>query len=404
MLRGNHECRHLTEYFTFKEECIHKFDIDVYNTFMEVFDALPLVAIMNGQFFCVHGGISPEIETLQDVSKIDRFTEPPSHGPMCDLLWSDPIDLDRFVPEFEDHFIPNRVRGCSYNYGYNAVSSFLDKNNLLSVIRAHEAQDSGYRMYRKNEATGFPVLITLFSAPNYLDTYGNRGAVMRYENNIMNIRQFHYTPHPYVLPGFLNGISWSVPFLAEKMREFLGILVDMIDDEQVEADEEEKARKGQVLKDRIKTVSRMLTLMKEIREEKEAAKVRLINDTAAAATTDVSTNKSPTDSLRSSQSEERLTNLGSSLHQSSGGVKFSDFINECRPPGIEKVLSESSKLSTSADSLRRKQSRERIISLRASQEMLVDTTKLHQPHTTHTHTPTNTTTTTTSPPVIKEVN
>ena len=63
------------------------------------------------------------------------------------------------------------VHSCSYN----ACCEFLQRNNLLSIIRAHEAQDAGYKMYRKSQTTGFPSLITIFSAPNYLDVYGNKG-------------------------------------------------------------------------------------------------------------------------------------------------------------------------------------------------------------------------------------
>ena len=60
---------------------------------------------------------------------------------------------------------------------YNACCEFLQRNSMLSIIRAHEAQDAGYKMYRKSSTTGFPSLITIFSAPNYLDVYGNKGTM-----------------------------------------------------------------------------------------------------------------------------------------------------------------------------------------------------------------------------------
>lgn len=75
--------------------------------------------------------------------KIDRFREPPTHGLMCDLLWSDP--LEEFGQEkTNETFIHNHVRGCSYFFSYHAACQFLERNNLLSIIRAHEAQDAGY--------------------------------------------------------------------------------------------------------------------------------------------------------------------------------------------------------------------------------------------------------------------
>ena len=108
---------------------------------------------------------------------------------MCDILWADP--LEEFGQEkTNDFFVHNHVRGCSYFFSYPAACAFLEKNNLLSVIRAHEAQDAGYRMYRKTRTTGFPSVMTIFSAPNYLDVYNNKAAVLKYENNVMNIRQF----------------------------------------------------------------------------------------------------------------------------------------------------------------------------------------------------------------------
>lgn len=173
---------------------------------MESFCALPLAAVMNKQFLCIHGGLSPELHTLEDLKsvcyicvpnslpisngvQIDRFREPPTHGLMCDILWADP--LEEFGQEkTNDFFVHNHVRGCSYFFSYPAACAFLEKNNLLSIIRAHEAQDAGYRMYRKTRTTGFPSVMTIFSAPNYLDVYNNKAAVLKYENNVMNIRQF----------------------------------------------------------------------------------------------------------------------------------------------------------------------------------------------------------------------
>jgi len=139
------------------------------------------------------------VAAAADVHQIDRFREPPTHGLMCDILWADP--LEEFGQEkTNDFFIHNHVRGCSYFFSYPAACAFLEKNNLLSIIRAHEAQDAGYRMYRKTRTTGFPSVMTIFSAPNYLDVYNNKAAVLKYENNVMNIRQFSRSFASQMLP------------------------------------------------------------------------------------------------------------------------------------------------------------------------------------------------------------
>lgn len=136
---------------------------------------------------------------------------------MCDILWADP--LEEFGQEkTSDFFTHNHVRGCSYFFSYPAACSFLEKNNLLSVIRAHEAQDAGYRMYRKTKTTGFPSVMTIFSAPNYLDVYNNKAAVLKYENNVMNIRQFSmYYMCPIMIYMLTNRLH-TTPLLATKLH------------------------------------------------------------------------------------------------------------------------------------------------------------------------------------------
>ncbi|KAJ5322579.1 Serine/threonine-specific protein phosphatase/bis(5-nucleosyl)-tetraphosphatase [Penicillium brevicompactum] len=290
LLRGNHECRHLTDYFTFKLECKHKYSEKIYEACLESFCSLPLAAVMNKQFLCIHGGLSPELHTLEDIKAIDRFREPPTHGLMCDILWADP--LEEFGQEKTgDFFIHNSVRGCSYFFSYPAACAFLEKNNLLSIIRAHEAQDAGYRMYRKTRTTGFPSVMTIFSAPNYLDVYNNKAAVLKYENNVMNIRQFNCTPHPYWLPNFMDVFTWSLPFVGEKITDMLIAILNTCSKEELEdetptsvspvetnnpispppnQDPESSEFKRRAIKNKILAIGRLSRVFQVLREQSES--------------------------------------------------------------------------------------------------------------------------------------
>uniref|UniRef100_A0AAR5Q0B0 Serine/threonine specific protein phosphatases domain-containing protein n=1 Tax=Dendroctonus ponderosae TaxID=77166 RepID=A0AAR5Q0B0_DENPD len=163
---------------------------------------------------------------------------------MCDLLWSDPLE-DFGNENNAEHFSHNSVRGCSYFYSYAACCDFLQNNNLLSIIRAHEAQDAGYRMYRKSQTTGFPSLITIFSAPNYLDVYNNKAAVLKYENNVMNIRQFNFSQHPYWLPNFMDVFTWSLPFVGEKVTEMLVNVLNICSDDELVSDGDDALEEGE---------------------------------------------------------------------------------------------------------------------------------------------------------------
>ena len=198
---------------------------------------------------------------------------------MCDLLWADPTE-DYGAERTHEHFTNNTVRGCSFFYTYAACCQFLMQNKLLAVIRAHEAQDAGYRMYRKNAATGFPSLITIFSAPNYLDVYNNKAAVLKYEMNdkqelVMNIRQFNHSAHPYWLPNFMDVFAWSLPFVGEKVTEMLVAVLNVCSDDELSDDEmpaEARAmkeeRKNQI-RGKIRAIGRMAKTFSTLREEAE---------------------------------------------------------------------------------------------------------------------------------------
>ncbi|KJA22481.1 hypothetical protein HYPSUDRAFT_139171 [Hypholoma sublateritium FD-334 SS-4] len=293
LLRGNHECRHLTEYFTFKRECLHKYSESVYEACLRSFCSLPIAALVDGKFFCVHGGLSPQLVTLNDLASINRFQEPGSHGMLCDLLWSDPIV--NFGHETEPSpsgpaldkgttFTHNATRGCSFFYTYEAVCQFLDRNSLLTLIRGHEAQDAGYTMYRKTPKRNFPSVITIFSAPNYLDVYRNRGAILKYANKNITIRQYNSTSHPYWLPNFMDAFTWSLPFVGQKITEMLLAILSICSREELdESDsdegdaqairpsEDDLAARRQLIKKKILAVGKMQKVFQLLREEAENA-------------------------------------------------------------------------------------------------------------------------------------
>lgn len=341
MIRGNHECRHLTDHFTFKEECLHKYNLEVYDTLMDVFDAMPLAAIMNEQFFCVHGGISPEAPTLSDILEIDRFIEPPSNGTLCDLLWSDPHE--QFDSDKQLKYVHNEARGVSFSYGYSAVKEFLVRNNLLAVIRGHECQKQGFRMYKKRKVSQFPILITLFSAPNYAAHYNNKGAVMCYDEGAMTIKQFTDSPFPYSLPNYQNVLAWSIPFVAGKINELMMCFLNLINDAQAEEEEKEKIEMQKKLKHKIMAVGRLANVFNQMKEDSQ--KSLLLSGLTSSG------GELP-QSLQGKTKEEIKTAL-----ETEGGVRMADAENEAMPlmrsssGDLGKSGSQASESSSSSSSL-----------------------------------------------------
>lgn len=276
MIRGNHECRQMTSYFNFREECLFKYDLETYERVMDCFDCMPLGCLVNGKFLAVHGGIGPSFRLLDDLGTIKRFKEPPNEGVYCDVLWADPVDSE--TGESDSSFPANENRGCSVYYGAASANSFLKRNGLISVIRAHEAQLEGYKMYKWNGPQEFPLVITLFSAPNYCDVYNNKAAVIALERGALNIKQFNYSAHPYMLPEFMDVFAWSLPFVVEKVLEVMANVLQRREEEvQVEGEGTRvrelqiavRESKIEVVRKKVRAITSMRKMFKTLREEKE---------------------------------------------------------------------------------------------------------------------------------------
>lgn len=216
ILRGNHESEKMTMYFTFKAECEYKYGAQAYKSFIESFKHLPVAAVVQNKAFCCHGGISPDLNKVEKINSIDRYKEIEYNGLFCDIFWSDPHTYyDTGVGISWEY---NEKRKCSVMFNFDNVCAFLDRNSLSTIIRAHEVQESGYRLMKTYK--GHPSVVTVFSAPRYCDTYTNLGAYIEFDMGIVSVKQFESVNHPFVINGFLDGINWSFPFIAEKIVSF----------------------------------------------------------------------------------------------------------------------------------------------------------------------------------------
>ena len=172
MLRGNHECSYINRIYGFYDECSSSYDIATWEKFSDVFKYLPIAAIVEDKIFCVHGGISPHLNSLDDIKNIERPIEVPEEGLLCDLLWSDPNnDCESWEPN---------DRGTSYCFGPQQVSDFLKQFNFDLICRAHQAVMDGFEFpFQENQN-----IVTVFSAPNYCYEYENRGAILHVDENL----------------------------------------------------------------------------------------------------------------------------------------------------------------------------------------------------------------------------
>jgi len=139
--------------YGFYDECKRRCNIKTWKTFIDVFNSLPIAAIVASKIFCVHGGLSPSLHTMEDIKRIQRPTDVPDFGLLNDLLWSDPSDTALDWEENE--------RGVSYCFGKAVINDFLVRYDMDLICRAHMVVEDGYEFW--NDRT----LVTVFSAPNY---------------------------------------------------------------------------------------------------------------------------------------------------------------------------------------------------------------------------------------------
>jgi len=204
MNRGNHEMLETNILYGFCGECGAKYDMQLFDLFSESFRQLPLAHLIEKKVLVLHAGLpgpDPRIwmpgqthdptdaipmsnlKTLDDLAAVDRYAEvtpedyPESLGPstqdadtnavrmLIDVLWSDPRGGIGYGPSYR------KGKGV-YMFGPDVTKAFCERNNLQCIVRSHEVKAAGYRWDHAE-------LLTVFSAPNYLDTGNNQGAFLR---------------------------------------------------------------------------------------------------------------------------------------------------------------------------------------------------------------------------------
>lgn len=223
LIRGNHESRQITQVYGFYDECMKKYgSVNVWRHCTDIFDYLSLAAVVEGKVLCVHGGLSPAIDTLDQIRTLDRKQEVPHEGGMCDLLWSDPEEIEGWGMS---------PRGAGYLFGGDIVQKFFEINDVNLIARAHQLVMEGFKTMfpinavshgrslsslspsppagsvfqggapgRVGNGTGAQgsqtasqstvseqsadALVTVWSAPNYCYRCGNVAAIMKLDDHL----------------------------------------------------------------------------------------------------------------------------------------------------------------------------------------------------------------------------
>lgn len=176
LLRGNHECRQVGQVYGFYDEVMKKYkDSAVWKCYTDVFDFLPLSCMLDGRVFCPHGGLSPSLNTLDELRALDRVQEIPHEGPITDLVWSDPDRRNGWSMS---------QRGAGFRFGPDVTEIWNHENGVELICRAHQMVMPGYKWDHNRH------VVTIFSAADYCKG-GNKGAIMHVDENLsFRIQQF----------------------------------------------------------------------------------------------------------------------------------------------------------------------------------------------------------------------
>jgi serine/threonine-protein phosphatase PP1 catalytic subunit len=159
--------------YGFFDECKRKVSLRIYKKFCNLFNILPITALVGEKILCMHGGLAYDLKNIDQLKAIKRPTEIPDAGLLCDLVWSDPDDSLYF------DFCTNKERGISVCFSKKKVEEFTKENDLDLICRAHQVVEEGFQFFANMK------LITVFTAPNYMDEFDNNGAILEVNKDMI---------------------------------------------------------------------------------------------------------------------------------------------------------------------------------------------------------------------------
>ncbi|PQP99087.1 serine/threonine-protein phosphatase BSL1 [Prunus yedoensis var. nudiflora] len=195
LIRGNHEAADINALFGFRIECIERMGendgIWAWTRFNQLFNYLPLAALIEKKIICMHGGIGRSITSVEQIEKLERpITMDAGSIILMDLLWSDPTENDSV-----EGLRPNARGPGLVTFGPDRVTDFCKRNKLQLIIRAHECVMDGFERFAQGQ------LITLFSATNYCGTANNAGAILVVGRGLVVVpKLIHPLPPPLQSP------------------------------------------------------------------------------------------------------------------------------------------------------------------------------------------------------------